>query len=164
MFFRSPVSLLLAAVLLVVGSVQFFLGRGYAGAAKSEATAIGAITFITGGRGGSTYDYEFEIDGVKLEQDSGTCQTPLTPQGCRVGAPVLVYYAHTPVLETRLQEFGAASREKYFKGGSIAGCGLLLIGLHFLFKRALASPDESEDTEEGSLNDGPEIIHIVPGE
>jgi hypothetical protein len=164
MFFRSPVSLLLAAILLLVGSVQLFQGWSYADAAKGEATAIGAITYITGGRGGSTYDYKFEIEGVKLEQDSGTCQTPLTPQGCKVGAPVLVYYAHTPVLETRRQEFGAASREKYFMGGWMVFCGLLLIGLHFLFRRALASPDEAEDTDDDKLDDGPEIVHVVPGE
>ncbi len=155
MFFRSSVSLFLAAILLLVGSVQFFLGWSYADAAKGEATAIGAITYITGGKGGSTYNYEFKIEGVKLVQDSGTCQTPLSPQGCEVGAPVLVYYAHTPVLETRLQEFGAASREKYFKGGWMAGCGLLLISLHLLFKRALASPDEAEDTEEDKPVDEP---------
>jgi hypothetical protein len=140
------------------------LGWSYADGAKGEETVIGSITYIAGGRGGSTYDYEFEIEGVKLEQDSGTCQTPLTPQGCKVGAPVLVYYAHTPALETRLQEFGAASREKYFMGGWMVFCGLLLIGLHFIFKRALASPDESEDTDVDKPGDIAEEIHVVPHE
>jgi hypothetical protein len=163
MFFRSPVSLLLAAILLLVGSVQFFLGWSYADAAKGEATAIGAITYITGGKGGSTYNYEFEIEGVKLEQDSGTCQTPLTPQGCKVGAPVLVYYAHTPVLETRLQEFGAASREKYFKGGSMAGCGLFLIGFYLILKKTGKDSEEPDEPDEGGSKNEPEVLHIVPG-
>ncbi len=164
MFFQSRRSLILAAILIVVSSVQFFLAWSYADAAKGEATAIGTITYITSGRGGSTYDYKFEIDGVKLQQDSGTCQTPLTPQGCKVGAPVLVYYAHTPVLETRLQEFGAARREKLFMGSWLAFCGLLLIGLHFLFKRALKSPDESEDADIDKPGDIAEEIHVVPHE
>jgi hypothetical protein len=108
MFFRSPLSLLLAAILIVFGSVQLFFGWSYGEAAKSEATAIGVITYMSDGRD-SYYNYAFEINGVKLQQDCGTCRTALSPLGCKVGAPVLVYYAHTPVLETRLQEFGAVS-------------------------------------------------------
>jgi hypothetical protein len=164
MFFRSPKSLLLAAILLVVGSAQFFLGWTYADAAKGEATATGTITYITGGRGGSTYNYKFEIDGVKLEQDSGTCQTPLTPQGCKVGAPVLVYYAHIPVLETRLQEFGAASREKYFMGGWMAGCGLLLIGLYLILKKAEKGSEEPDEPDESGRKNEADVLHIVSGE
>ena len=160
MFFRSPVSLLLAAILLLVGSVQFFLGWSYADAAKGEATAVGAITYITGGRGGSTYDYEFEIEGVKLEQDSGTCQTALTSQGCKVGAPVLVYYAHTPVLQTRLQEFGTASREKYFKGGTMAGCGLFLTGFYLILKKTGKGSGETDEPDESGHKNEADVFHI----
>jgi hypothetical protein len=150
MFFRSPVSLLLAIIMILVGSVQFYLGSSYGNAAKGEASTIGVITYISGGRS-STYNYKFEIDGVPLQQDSGTCQTALTTQGCTVGASVLVYYSHTPVLETRLQEFGAASREKHFLGSWVAGCGFILIGLYVFLKKAgedseaLEEPGESEN-------------------
>jgi|HubBroStandDraft_1064217.scaffolds.fasta_scaffold15314_2 hypothetical protein len=75
MFFRSLGSLILAAILIVVGSVQLLSGRRYADAAKSEATAVGVISYLTrGGKSGTTYNYEFEIDGIKLIQDCGTCR------------------------------------------------------------------------------------------
>jgi hypothetical protein len=162
MFFRSPMSLLLSIILIVVGSVHFFLGWRYGVAAKSEATAIGTISYITGGRS-TTYDYAFEIDGVKLIQDCGTCRTALTPQGCKVGARVLVYYAHLPVLETRLQEFGEASREKYFMGAWMVGCGLLLVGAYFILKKTGKDSEESDESDENVRNDEPDVLHIAPG-
>jgi hypothetical protein len=45
----------------------------------------------------------------------------------------------------------------------VAG-GLLLIGLHFVSKRILASPDESEDTIIDKPGDIAEEIHVVPHE
>ena len=160
MFFRSPLSLLLAAILIVFGSVQLFFGWSYGEAAKSEATAIGVFTYMSDGRD-SYYNYAFEINGVKLQQDCGTCRTALSPQGCKVGAPVLVYYAHTPVLETRLQEFGAASRDKYFMGSGIAGCGLLLIGLFFILKRTGKDSEEPTEADGSGSTDEPDAFPIA---
>jgi hypothetical protein len=108
--------------------VKYFYAWKYAEAAKHEATAVGVITYVTEGRSRS-YDYEFQIDGVRLIQDSDTCKTALTPQGCKVGSSVLVYYAHLPVLIARLQEFGAASRETFVWGSFFVFIGLLLFGL-----------------------------------
>jgi len=164
MFFRSPVSLLLAIILVIVGSVHLFLGWTHGAAAKSEATTIGTISYISGGRG-STYSYVFEINGVRLIQDSGTCRTALTSQGCRVGAQVLVYYAHLPVLETRLEEFGAASREKYFMGAWMVGCGLILIGVYFIQKKAgKESSGETDEPDESGDNNESDVPHIAPGQ
>ena len=161
MFFRSPTSPLLAAILILVGSMQLFFGWKYGEAAKGEATAIGVITYISGGRSRS-YNYEFEVDGVKLQQDSGVCHTAITPQGCEVGAQVLVYYAHIPVLETRLQEFGIARSEKYFMGGWMVGCGLLLICVYFILRKLGRDSSETVESEENGHEREPNVLHIVP--
>ena len=128
MFFRLRGALLAVGILVSIGLVKYFYAWKYAEAAKREATAVGVIIYVTGGKGGS-YNYEFQIDGVRLIQDSDTCQTALTPQGCKVGSSVLVYYSHLPVLIARLQEFGAASRETFAWGSFFVLDGLLLFGL-----------------------------------
>jgi hypothetical protein len=148
MFFRSRISLLLANILILLGCVQLFFGWRYANSARREVTTIGTILYVIGGRS-TTYEYVFEIDGARIQDDSGTCHTALTPRGCKVGAPVLVYYDHDPALVTMLQDFGAASREKYFMGFWMACCGLLLIGLYFTLKRTKRDDEGSEEPDEG---------------
>ena len=112
-FFRSRGTLLIAGFLISLGCMQFFFSRRYADAAKRESTAIGTVYAMSGSKG-STYNYLFEIDSVQLQGQSASCHTPLTLQTCGVGAKVLVYYVRTPALETRLQDFGDASREVLF--------------------------------------------------
>src|ERR1700723_2629554 len=163
MFLESRLSVAIGIILILIGGADVLLAWRYADAAKHEATAVGVITYISGGRS-SSYNYAFEIDGVRLIQDCGTCRTALTPQGCRLGAKVLVYYAHLPVLITRLQEFGAASREKLSWGVCLIVGGLLLIVLHFVFQRMAGPPDESEEPHEYEPGDGHDALHIVPGE
>jgi hypothetical protein len=133
----------------------------YADSATREKTTIGVITYIGGGRH-SSYYYEFEINGVKLYDETGSCRTALTPKGCKVGAPVLVYYDYHPTLETKLEEFGAVSRGDLLLGVWMISGGFLLIALHFVFRRALKSPDESDESETMNLSDGQEAIHVVP--
>lgn len=130
-FFRSRGTLLIAGFLISLGCMQFFFSRRYADVAKREATATGMVYAITGSKG-STYNYVFKIDGIQLQGESSSCHTALTSLGCSVGARVLVYYAHTPALETRLQEFGDASREMLFTCICLNVGGLLLIAMHFV--------------------------------
>jgi hypothetical protein len=163
MFFRSLRSLILAAILLIVGCVQLSNGWDYADSAKRELSTVGKLTYVTKGKS-STYEYSFEINGFKTGSISGTCKTALTLQGCEVGASVLVYYDPTHRSSPMLQEFGAASREKLFMGAWMAGCGLLLIGVYFVLKRTgedEKKPDEPNDSE---LNREPDVLHIVPGQ
>ena len=163
MFFRSKWSLIIAGILILVGCEQFFLSRRYAVASRQETTTVGVISNVIGGRS-STYDYVFEIHGVRLQDDSGSCHTALTAQGCKVGARVLVYYVHQPALETRLQEFGDASREKLFTGIWFLSCGLLMIGLHFFLPRREKNSDESEETDVCAPHEEPDVLHIAPRE
>jgi hypothetical protein len=166
MFSRSPRSFLLGVILVVFGGVQLFLAWRYAEAAKSEASAVGTIIYITGGRS-TTYNYSFEIHGVRLIQDSGVCRTALTPQGCSVGASVLVYYAHAPALITRLEEFGAASREKLLYGCVAALIGLVLLVVSFILKstnKDSIGSDNSVDKNPDLNSACPDVIHIVPPE
>ena len=166
MFFRSSRSFFVGAILVVFGGVQLFLAWRYAEAAKSEATTVGTIIYITGGRS-TTYNYSFEIHGVKLIQDSGVCRTALTPQGCTVGATVLVYYSHAPALIARLEEFGAASREKLLYGSVAILIGLALLVFSFIFKPTNEDSMRSDDPVEehrGLDRSHPDVIHIVPGE
>lgn len=146
-------------MLIVVGCVQFVLSRRYANAARQEATTAGVISHITGGRT-TTYDYVFKIDGVQLYDDSSSCHTALTPKGCKVGAPVLVYYAHLPVLETRLQEFGEASREKLFTSIGMVSAGFLLITLFFILKKTRRDSDQLGDVPDGD-RENPDSLHVV---
>jgi hypothetical protein len=126
--------------------VKYFYAWKYAEAAKHEATAVGVIIYITEGKGRS-YNYEFQIDGVRLIQDSDTCQMALTPQGCKVGSSVLVYYAHLPVLIARLQEFGAASRETFVLGSFFVFIGLLLFGLICVMSLEGKNPGKPEEAD-----------------
>jgi hypothetical protein len=162
-FFCSRGSLLVAGILLLAGCACFFLSREDADSARREKTTVGVIDDIGGGRGAS-YFYEVEIDGVKLYGESGSCQTALSPRGCRVGAPVLVYYDHNPELRTKLKEFGASSSDDLTTGVCMALGGFLLIVMHFLSRRVLENPDDSDDNDIDRPDEGPANIHVVPDE
>ncbi|HKF47474.1 MAG TPA: DUF3592 domain-containing protein [Terracidiphilus sp.] len=151
----------MAVLLITIGCFQLLKGNYYKDVSQREATTVGTLFRVHHGKG-STYEYQFQINGVSIRDDSDTCKTALTSAGCVKGAQVLVYYDRNDLTETLLQEFGAASREKIFFGGFMAVCGLLLIGLHFIFKKALKSPDESEEVDEDAAVNEPEVIHVVP--
>ena len=164
-FFRSRGTLLIAGFLISLGCMQFFFSRRYADAAKRESTAIGTVYAMSGSKG-STYNYLFEIDSVQLQGQSASCHTPLTLQTCGVGAKVLVYYVRTPALETRLQDFGDASREVLFTCVCLNVGGLLLIVMHFVLNRKGGDSDESEDTDEsggGRLLPSPAVCGAPAG-
>jgi hypothetical protein len=162
-FLSSRGSLIVAGILLLAGCVCFFLSRKDAASARREKTTIGLIDGVSGGRHTSYY-FEFKLDGVKIYDESGSCQTALSSRGCEVGAPVLVYYDHDSELRTKLKEFGAASSDDSITGFFMVFGGLLIIVLHFLFKRALESPDDSDGIDVDQTDEGPEAIHVVPDE
>lgn len=162
MFFRSQRALVLAAFLLIIGAFELLKGEYYKEVAKREATVVGVLTRVSHGRSSSFYDYKFELNGVPLLDDSDTCSTALTPRGCVKGAAVLVYYDRNDAGETLLEEFAEAGRGKMFFGAWMVGCGLLLIGLYFVFKKLLKSPDESDETDYDRPVSEPEVIHVVP--
>jgi hypothetical protein len=162
-FLSSRGSLIVVVILLLAGCACFYLSWKDADSAKHEKTTVGVIDGLSGGRH-SSYYYEFEMDGVTLYDESGSCRTALSPRGCVVGAPVLVYYDHDPAFRTKLKEFGAASRDDLLTGLFMVFVGLFITILHFLFRRALESPDESDDVDTDRPNGRPEAIHVVPDE
>jgi hypothetical protein len=143
MYFRSWRFLLLAKILIVIGGVLLFFGWTYADAAKREATTVGTISGVINGKG-STYQYSFKVNGVTIHDDTGTCRTDFTPQGCQQGAQVLVHYDRDHISRSMLEDFGAASRQRLFIGGWMVCCGGLLIGLYFVFNRKESGPKEPE--------------------
>ena len=163
MFFLSSKSIGLAVLVLVIGGVQLLIGWTYLDVSKRELSTVGTLVSVHHGRG-SSYEYVFRVNDVSIRDDSGTCKTALTPAGCIKGATVLVYYDREQATRSQLQEFGVAGREKIFWGTSMVSIGLLLIVLHFVFKRALASPDESEATDVDKSGDAAEVIRIIPPE
>jgi hypothetical protein len=163
MFFRSWKSLVLAKIVIVVGCVLLFWGWTDADAAKREATAAGTISNVSCGRG-CTYEYIFRVNGVRIEDDSDTCHTALTTEGCNVGAPVLVYYDPEHLSNSKLEEFGVLSRERYFMGIWMVSCGLFLIGLYFILQKFGKNSDDEEEPCEGDGDDKSDVLHVVPGE
>jgi hypothetical protein len=161
MWFRSSKSLVLAVILIGIGFVQLMMGLSYMQVSKREASTVGTVTRVDCGRS-CTYAYTFEVNEVRIRDDSSTCDTALTRAGCKVGAPVLVYYDPQNLSETMPEEFGAASRERYFMGGWMAGCGLLLIGLNFILKKTLKDSEEPEERDKSGPDDESEVLSIAP--
>ena len=142
MILRSPIALIAAIILILSGCVQLYLSKRYADAARQEATRVGNITDVVGGRT-TTYNYVFKIGEVELHDDSSSCHTALSSKSCTAGAPVTVYYAHLPVLETRLQEFGEASREKLFTSKWMISAGFLLTAIFLVLRRKADGPQDA---------------------
>jgi hypothetical protein len=144
-------------------------------AAKHEKTTVGHIVGIPGGRGG--WSYVFSIDGVKVDDSSQVCETPLAPGAC-ISGPVLVYYSYEPFRNSRLEDFSVASKNAYRTGKlALAVClpllALSLTGFVILARKSRRdddsdSGDDRSDSEEERLerksSDQPEDLHIVPNE
>jgi hypothetical protein len=62
------------------------------------------------------------------------------------------------------QDFGAASRGDLLFGIWMVVGSSLLVVLHFVFEKALKSPDESDEVDVDRPDNGPEIVHVVPPE
>ena len=163
MFLESRISLVAAAILVLVGSVQSVSSRKYADAAKREATAVGRLTYVFTGRNASTYDYVFTRNDFKTESESSSCHTSLSLQGCSLGAPVMVYYDPGQIVETTLQEYGEIGREKLFFGICMILGGAALTIFHFVLLRMEGNSDDSGKLD-SSPGGEPDTLQITPGE
>jgi hypothetical protein len=105
----------------------------------------------------------FTVDGIRYQDDGDTCLTPISQQGCKEGAPVLVYYDREHLSRSRLQEFRTASREKLFFGEWATGIGLLMLGLHFWIKRNGSNSEDSEGPDTDEPGEESEVLHVTPG-
>src|SRR5690348_1582995 len=102
LFFGSRLSLIVAAILIVAGSFEAVSSRKFAEAANREASTIGVITYVSGGKG-SSFEFRFVVDGHQRSSISASCHSPLSHNGCAVGEPVRVYYDPSHIVATTLQ-------------------------------------------------------------
>ena len=159
--------MLVGIIATAVGGYDCMKGHNYAVAAQHEATVVGRIVGV--GRHG-VLRYEFTVNGVKVDDYSEVCTTPLAPDACRSEGPVLVYYSYQPYPNSLLEDFAVASNRAYRTGKPALSFGLALMvlsgaSLFFLQRRTKPEEDsDSEDGEEDSDPNDPEPIHIVPAE
>jgi len=149
--------------MIVVGGALFMFGWTYADAARREATVVGRISGRDCGRT-CNYDYVFRFNSVNIQDRTNTCKTALTNEGCKVGAPVLVYYDPEDASVSALQEFGAAARGRMFMGAWMVVCGLVLLGVYFILNRAGGGSGEAQDPDDGTKSVGSGVLHVAPGE
>ncbi len=159
------ISMALGIISTLVGSYWCVVGHNYSVAAQHEDTAVGQIV----GKSKGDFLYEFSLNGIKVDDYSEVCETPLAPDACSTKGPVLVYYSYQPYQNSRLEDFAIASTHAYLIGKPTLAIGLILIVLPgtvivVLFRKNRRDGD-SESTEGRSQhNDEPDAIHIVPGE
>lgn len=145
-------------------------GHNYAVAAQHEATTVGRVVGIYKGRS-PAYHYVFSVNGVKMDDSSEICATPLVPGACDNHGPVTVYYSYQPYSNSRLEDFSVASIDAYRIGRPMLGIGLPLFILGFAgiviqVRKEMRERDRDPDAKKGrSRSDNvPDAVHIVPGE
>jgi hypothetical protein len=168
-FLCSRGSLIVAAILLLAGCFCFSNWRKDVDSARREKTTVGVITDLIRGRHGTSYYYSFKIDGAAFNDETDSCQTARTPRGCKVGAPVTVYYDQDSAYRSKLEEFGSASRDDFAIGFCLVFGGFMLILMHFLSRRVLGSGDDADDDSDSDgeapgrpSGDQPDDLHVVP--
>ncbi len=160
-----PAALILAAVaLIVVGCVQLIEGWSYADAAKREASTVGTITSVSWWKELPVSAYVFTVNDVRIADDSDTCRTPLSAEGCKKGAPARVYYDPNDLTVSRLEELGAGGRARLFMGTWMVSCGLVILGWRFVVSKMRRGSRKSGVEDDEACSDEPDAIHIVPGE
>jgi hypothetical protein len=163
LFFGSRLSLIVAAILILAGSFQAVSSHKFAEAASREASTVGVITYVSGGRG-STYEFRFVVDGRQRSSVTASCHTPLSYNGCAVGEPVRVYYDPAHFVATTLQEYGDRARGMLFLGVCFILGGLLVTILHFVFSGIEKGSDGDGDSDETGDSDREDDIplHVTP--
>lgn len=139
----------------LVGSVECLKGHDYALAAQQESTTVGRIVKVIHGKS-TSYRYEFSVNGVKMDDQSPLCATPLEPGACEHNGPVLVYYSYQPYSNSLLQDFAEARSDALRDAKFLLAIGLPMLTLP---GAALAMLLRS-----GKSSDGSNAIHVVPGE
>lgn len=163
--------LLLGIAGTVVGIWQCISGHNFAVAALHEATTVGRVVSISHGKGGPSWNYEFTVNGVKFDDYSKVCRTPLEPDACYDNGPVLVYYSFEPFQNSRLEDFSVSSASAYRIGKPALAIGLPLFILTCVVAAILSRKDKGEDDPDPDRQKGasrsdeiPDSIHIVPDE
>jgi hypothetical protein len=156
----------------VYGGYKCIEGHTYSVAARHEATAVGRVVEISSGRGGEEeYNYVFSVNGVKMNDYSNVCATPLAPGACFNKGPVLVYYSYQPFSNSRLEDFAVSSASDYRFGKPALAIALPLFvlscaGMVFLTRKDKGEDeDDPEPIDQSDLDsEVPDAIHIAPQE
>jgi hypothetical protein len=155
----------------VFGGWHCVKGHNYSVAAQHESTTVGRVVKILTGKGGPDYRYEFSVNGVRMDDFSEICATPLAPGACNKEGPVLVYYSFQPYSNSRLEDFAVASAHAYRIGAPALAIGLPLFVLSIAALVVMARADKRDNDSNpdkgkrrSKSDDVPDVIHIVPGE
>lgn len=129
-----------------IGGYQCIQARIYTVAAQHESSTVGHIFKVSSGKGGTTiYHYDFSVNGVKVDDYSEVCATPLAPSACINHGPVLVYYSYHPFTNSCLEDFAVASTHAYRIGKPALAIGLPFLVLTCLDIAVLLRKDKRED-------------------
>lgn len=126
--------LFLGLIGTVVGVFQCIKGHTYSVAAQHEATTVGHMLQVHHGKGGTSYHYEFSVNGARVDDDSDVCTTPLKSDACWNNGPVLVYYSYEPYANSRLEDFSLAGSHAYRIGKPALAIGLACFALAWVSK------------------------------
>lgn len=156
---------------IIIGGYQCVMGHNYSVAAQHEATTVGHIERVHVSTKGTTFFYQFSVNGVKMDDYSDVCRTPLAPGACKNHGPVLVYYSYEPYSNSRLEDFVAASAHAYRIGIPTIAISLplyvLACAVIAIVIRGSKREDDSDTADEkgrSKSDDLPDEIHIAPGE
>jgi hypothetical protein len=163
LFFGSRLSLIVAAILIVAGTFQAVSSRKFAEAAGREASTVGVITYVSGGRA-TSFEFKFVVDGRQRSSVSASCHTALSYNRCAVGEPVRVYYDPAHIVATTLQEYGDRARDMLFLGVCLMLGGLVVTVLHFVFSRMERDSEGDDERDESDSSDRSEDtpLHVTP--
>ena len=158
---------LLGLIGTIVGSWQCISGHNFAVAAQHEGTTVGHVVKLSKG----AWRYVFTVNGVRFDDYSEVCRTPLAPGACENNGPVLVYFSFQPFHNSRLEDFSAASAHAYRIGKPALAIGLPIFILACIMVAIYSRKGSNENDPDPDMQDGasrsnevPDTIHIAPGE
>lgn len=160
MFFESRGSLIAAAILIVAGCVSIVSSIKFADAASREASTVGVITYISGGKA-HFYVFRFVVNGHQEVASSASCTTLLSSNGCAVGKPIRVYYDPSKIVAASLQEYGDRASGSLFLGVFFILGGVLVTVFHFVFSK-MDRDSDGDDVPDAPDSGEDAPLHVTP--
>jgi hypothetical protein len=150
-----------------IGAYQCVKGYTYSVAAQNEASTAGRVVGMYHGKGGPAYHYVFTVNGVKFDDASKICATPLAPRACDNNGPVLVYYSFQPFSNSLLEDFFVASKSAYRIGRIALAIGspilvLSIAAIVVLTRKDKRREDYDPNPDRNTPDDVPDDIRIAP--
>ena len=137
------------------GCYECVEGHTYRVAAEHEIVTVGQITRVPETSKGR-YRYVFSVNGVRMDDTSKICSTPLVPGGCENYDPVRVLYSWQPYPNSLLQDFADASNFAYRVGKFLLAIGLPPLVLGSAVLCLLSIRDRKQHKGD------PDALHFIP--